>query len=283
MQDELVGKLIALNSFELRNRPNINIGDVSREQWMEYNRRQRILESDVDPVVAALAPGTFWAMYSEDGIKVESQYSKPRTADVTAIEGQYFQIKKLAVVEGRQFTPDELTTGASVVILGPDLVKRLFPTVTPIDHDVKIAGKIYKVIGVGESRGSAFGQSFYNYIFAPFRSPVHRLLNRAPHVIYAVIVQVSTTEALKETEERLRKVIRGTVARLAKGRLHPRNLRFRARVLEQDPVLPRTRRHRAPRDRTRRRRDRHHEHHARRRRRTHARDRHSEGARRQAA
>ena len=51
METELVGKLIALNSFELRHRPNINIGDVSRETWQEYNRRPRILESDVEPVV----------------------------------------------------------------------------------------------------------------------------------------------------------------------------------------------------------------------------------------
>ncbi len=208
MQDELVGKLIALNSFELRARPNINIGDVSRAQWLEYNHRQRIVEADVQPTVESLGPNTLWAMYSEDGIKVESPFSKPRTADVTAIEGEYFLIKKLDVTEGRQFTPDELTNGASVVILGPDLVKRLFPTVSAIDHDVKIDGKYYKVIGVGESRGSAFGQSFDNYIFAPFRSPVHRLLNRAPHVIDAVIVQVTTPEALNDAMERVREVMR---------------------------------------------------------------------------
>ncbi len=208
MQDELVGKLIALNSFELRARPNINIGDVSRAQWLEYNHRQRIMETDVQPSVDALAPGTLWAMYSEDGIKVESQYSKPRTADVTAVDGEYFQIKKLDVTEGRQFTPDELTNGGSVVILGPDLVKRLFPTVSAIDHEVKIDGKFYKVVGIGESRGSAFGQSFDNYIFAPFRSPVHRLLNRAPHVIDAVIVQVMTPEALNDAMERVREVMR---------------------------------------------------------------------------
>jgi putative ABC transport system permease protein len=208
MQDELVGKLIALNSFELRARPNINIGDVSRAQWLEYNHRQRIMEADVQPTVDALAPGTLWAMYSSDGIKVESQYSKPRTANVTAVDGQYFQIKKIGVTDGRQFTPDELTSGASVVILGPDLVKRLFPTVTAIDHDVKIDGKIYRVIGIGESQGSAFGQSFDNYIYAPFRSPVHRLLNRAPHVIDAVIVQVLTPEALNDAEERVREVMR---------------------------------------------------------------------------
>ncbi len=208
MEDELVGKLIALNSFELRHRPNINLGDVPREVWMEYNRRPRIIEDDVKPVVDALPPDAKWAMYSTDGVSVESQFSRPRTATVTAIDGQYLEIKKLDVTEGRRFTAEELKNGSEVVILGPDLVKRLFPTVNPLDHQVKMGGKMYTVVGVGESQGSAFGQSFDNYIYAPFRSPVHRLLNREPHVIDGVIVQVPTAEALDDAKERVREVMR---------------------------------------------------------------------------
>ena len=208
MEEQLVGKLIAINSFELRQRPNLNIGDVDRATWMEYNRRPRVLEEDVPPVVEALPPGTLWAMYSEDNVQVESAYSRPRQADVKAIDGQYFEINRLDVTDGRRFSTDELSTGASVVILGPDLVKRLFPTVPAIDRDVKLGGKIYRVIGVGESRGSAFGMSFDNYIFAPFRSPIHRLLNKAPHVIDGVIVQVPVVEALGDAQERVRSVMR---------------------------------------------------------------------------
>src|ERR1039457_6324470 len=83
MEDELVGKLIALNSFELRSRPNLNMGDMPREMWLEYQRRPRIIEADVAPVVAALPPDSYWAMYSSDNVRVESPYSKPRSADVT--------------------------------------------------------------------------------------------------------------------------------------------------------------------------------------------------------
>ena len=208
METQLVGKLIALNSFELRYRPNIQMGDVDRATWMEINRRPRLLESDVQPVVEALPPASRWAMYSEDQVQVESAFSRPRQANVKAIDGQYFGIKKLDVTSGRLFTPDELSTGASVVILGPDLVKRLFPTVPALDRQVKLGGKMYTVIGVGESLGSAFGMSFDNYIMAPFRSPVHRLLNRAPHVIDGVIVQVATADALGDAQERVRSVMR---------------------------------------------------------------------------
>ncbi len=208
MENELVGKLIALNSFELRHRPNINLGDVPRETWMEYNRRPRILESDVDPVVAELPEGSLWAMYSQDQVSVESAFSKPRRGDVTAIDGQYFEIKKLGVTDGRRFSPYDLSAGNSVVVIGPDLVKRLFPGVNPIDRQVKMGGKMYTVIGVGESLGSAFGISFDNYIYAPFRSPIHRLLNRQPHVIDGIIVQVPSADMLTDAQERVRAVMR---------------------------------------------------------------------------
>ena len=42
MKDDLVGKLLAVNSFELRRRPNINIGDVDESVWDEYRRRPRL-------------------------------------------------------------------------------------------------------------------------------------------------------------------------------------------------------------------------------------------------
>ncbi|MBW7933385.1 MAG: ABC transporter permease, partial [Gemmatimonadaceae bacterium] len=208
MEEELVGKLIALNSFELRHRPNINIGDVPRETWLEYSRRPRILESDVEPVVAELPGDALWAMYSMDRVQVESQFSRPRSGDVTAIDGQYFEIKKLGVAEGRRFSPYDLSNGNPVVIIGPDLAKRLFPSVNPIDRQVKMGGKMYTVIGVGESLGSAFGVSFDNYIYAPFRSPIHRLLNRQPHVIDGVIVQVATAEQMPAVMESVRSVMR---------------------------------------------------------------------------
>jgi putative ABC transport system permease protein len=187
MEEDLVGKLIGINTFELRNRPNINMGDVDESVWLEYRKRPRILESDVQPVVDALPAGTRWAMASEDNLKVESPYSRPRTGHIFAVDGAYFEIRKLDVTSGRRFTQQELTYGENVVILGPDLVKRLFPALDPVGRSVKIGGLPYTVIGVGESQGSAFGISFDNYAIAPFRAPVHRLLNNAQERVRATM------------------------------------------------------------------------------------------------
>ncbi|MBW7934451.1 MAG: ABC transporter permease, partial [Gemmatimonadaceae bacterium] len=47
MEQDLIGKLIGVNSFELRHRPNINMGDVDPSVWESYRRRPRLYHDDV--------------------------------------------------------------------------------------------------------------------------------------------------------------------------------------------------------------------------------------------
>ena len=54
MEEDLIGKLIGINTFELRSRPNINIGDMDEATWAEYQRRPRLELLDVAPVTSAL-------------------------------------------------------------------------------------------------------------------------------------------------------------------------------------------------------------------------------------
>ena len=215
MENDLVGKLMAVNSFELRRRPNINIGDVDESVWTSYRKRPRLMEDDIRPVVAALPPGTRWAMGSQDPLKVESRYSRPRSAQVSAVEGEYFAIKKLGVVRGRLFTEQEIERGDNVIVIGQDLQERLFPGVDPIGRELKMGGLPYEVVGIGDKQGSTFGISFDNFAIAPYKAPVHRLLQRRPRVIDAIIVQADDKVILADAMERVRAIMR------ARHRLHP--------------------------------------------------------------
>ncbi|MHB1311734.1 MAG: ABC transporter permease [Gemmatimonadaceae bacterium] len=209
MEKDLIGKLIGVNSFEVRHRPNINMGDVDPSVFEEYRRRPRLMHDDVGPVVAALAPGTRWAVASDNNLKVSSRYSGgPRNAQISAVEGDWFAIKRFVITEGREFTPQELSMGTPVVIIGPDIVKRLFPGVSPIGRELRLGGLPYTVVGVLETQGSAFGISFDNQVIAPWQAPVHRLLNRVPNIIDAIIIQVPTASQMTDAQERVRQVMR---------------------------------------------------------------------------
>ena len=167
MKEDLVGKLIAVNSFELRRAPNINMGDFDPAVWDEYRRRRRLFVSDLLPVVEALPEGTRWAQESEANVTAVSRFSRPRSTAAIGIDGEWFEIKNLGLTDGRPFTDQELSQGENVVILGPDMVERAFPGVDPIGRELRIGTTPYRVIGITESRGSAFGISFDNFVIAP--------------------------------------------------------------------------------------------------------------------
>ncbi len=208
MKDDLVGKIIAINSFELRRQPNINIGDVDQAEWDAWRRRPRLYISDLLPVVEALPEGTRWAQESENNVTAVSVYARPRSTNAIGVDGDWFAIKKLAVKDGREFTEQELRQGENVAILGPDMVERAFPGLDPVGRELRIGGVPYRVIGVTESRGSAFGISFDNFVIAPWRSPIRKWLNPQPQMIDAVIVQSENQAVLTEAKERVRAVMR---------------------------------------------------------------------------
>jgi putative ABC transport system permease protein len=210
MKDDLVGKLIAVNSFELRRFPNINMGESSPATWDEYRRRPRLYVSDLLPVVEALPEGTRWAQESDANVRLVSRYARPRSAEAIGIDGDWFAIKNLALRDGREFTQQEMTNGENVLIIGPDVVDRVFPGVDPIGREIRIGNTPYRVIGITESRGSAFGISFDNFVIAPWRSPIRKLLNPAPQMIDAVIIQAESQTVMMEAQERVRSVMRTT-------------------------------------------------------------------------
>ena len=209
MEEDLIGKLIGVNTFELRNRPNINIGDIDEATWEEYRRRPRLELLDVAPVTDALPADAKWYITSEDRVPITSATSgKPRTTRVFAVDGQYFDVKNLGVTAGRILSDQELSRGEKSVVIGIDAAERLFPGLDPLGRELKMGGVPYRVVGVAESQGKAFGMSFDNFIVTSWRSPARRLLNSRPNIVDAVAIQSPSPEAMTEAMEIVRSVMR---------------------------------------------------------------------------
>ena len=209
MEEDLIGKLIGVNTFELRNRPNINIGDIDEATWEEYRRRPRLELLDVAPVTGALPADAKWYITSEDQVPITSATSgKPRTTRVFAVDGQYFDVKNLGVTAGRILSDQELSRGEKSVVIGIDAAERLFPGLDPLGRELKMGGVPYRVVGVAESQGKAFGMSFDNFIVTSWRSPARRLLNSRPNIVDAVAIQSPSPEAMTEAMEIVRSVMR---------------------------------------------------------------------------
>jgi putative ABC transport system permease protein len=208
MEKDLVGKLIGVNTFELRHRPYINIGDVDESEWRSYRTRPRIMEEDIDPVVAALPQGTRWYVESTDRLYVESKYARPGMVLVNAVTGQYFGVKNMAVTKGRLLNPVDHAQASQVIVIGQDVADHYFPGLDPLGRPLKIGNVPYTVIGVAEKQGSSFGQSFDNFVVAPYETPVKRLLNRRKGIIDAIVVQAPNAQMIAPLQEVVRQTMR---------------------------------------------------------------------------
>lgn len=216
MEDDLIGKLIGINTFELRRRPNINVGDVDQAVWEEYRKRPFMDITEVDRVIPDLPSGTKWYLASQNTINLSSSVSgKPRQVQVSAIDGDYFGMKKLGVSSGRLLTEQELTNGDKVAVIGKDAADRLFPNLNPLDREVRIAGTPFRVVGLAEAQGKVFGMSLDNFMIVPWRSTARRALNSRPNTVGALSIQSPSEEAMKETMEVVRANMR------AQRRLRP--------------------------------------------------------------
>jgi len=215
VEDDLVGKLITKNSFDLRQHPSIQIGDMDESERRAWRGRPRLTEDDIPPVVAALPPSARWSISAQGNLTIESRYAKPRSVEINCVEGYWFDIRNMGVSAGRLPTAQEYELGTPVVVIGEETRKHFFPTVSAIGRELRIGRVPYTVIGIAEKQGSAFGVSLDKFAIVPYRTPAHRLVNRYK-VLDGMTIQSSTLEEMVSTMEVVRQVMR-TQHRLRPG------------------------------------------------------------------
>jgi putative ABC transport system permease protein len=207
MEEDLVGKIIAKGSFEVRYRPNIQLGDVDEAEWRSWRNRPRITEDDVQPVVDVISPASRWAMLGYDQLTAESRYARPKRVEVNCVSEQWWTIKNMGLQSGRLPTAQEYELGTPVVVIGEDVKNHYFADLDPVGRELRIGGLPYQVIGVAEKQGSIFGISADKFVVVPYESPAHRLVNRFK-VIDAIIVKSENETAMTADMEEVRELMR---------------------------------------------------------------------------
>ncbi|MBP3191223.1 ABC transporter permease [Natronogracilivirga saccharolytica] len=90
--------------------------------------------------------------------------------NVTVWGGNEYSLANNAydIEEGRNFTRDDIEHARPYAIIGADIRSDLFSGSDPAGKRIRIDGQHYTVIGVVESKGSAFGQSLDNFVLLPY-------------------------------------------------------------------------------------------------------------------
>lgn len=100
-------------------------------------------------------------------IKYQDEATNPNIL-VYGGDEHWAEVNGRYISEGRFFTSEEIYRKEYVIILGNDIVEKLFPFTYPIDEYIKIDGIRFKVIGLIEPQGKFLGGSRDNLVTTPY-------------------------------------------------------------------------------------------------------------------
>ena len=169
----LVGVLTALESIQgsitssFMEMGSNTFSIINRSKTVIGNRRGRRIR--YDPISYSQAqefkknfdfPGTIsinaWATGAAT-LKYESEKTNPNIS-VMGVDDNYFQTAGYEIEQGRNFTPFELQSGNSTIIIGNNIAIKLFNNASlAIGKIISLGASRFRVIGVLKSKGSGMG------------------------------------------------------------------------------------------------------------------------------
>jgi putative ABC transport system permease protein len=172
----------------------------------ERRRRKGITQREVKAIaercrlVEAMAP-----MEPLFGNVVKYGNERAQGAQIFGTTGAYETVHEVYVSKGRFLTDIDVSRSARVAVIGAEIADTLFPNVEPVDKELTIDGRRFRVIGVMERKGKFLFINRDNIIVVPMGS-VQRKDDRFNFLV-ADAKPVSTAD-LENAVEQIRETLR---------------------------------------------------------------------------
>lgn len=169
VKENIADAMVGMNTFQVRRLP-LSLGLFDDEQARLLRRRPRVDERDAEAVRAVIPDAL--------AISMQSGWPTPQ-ADMTWRNRTLGSVLVFGVTAGFQVVQDyKFTAGQpltdiddrerrNVIVIGADVVNKLFAGVSPINQDVRIMGQHFTVIGTVARKGQVLGQSFDGFVLMP--------------------------------------------------------------------------------------------------------------------
>ena len=209
LKNSLISGLSSMgaNSFTIRDMRNVH-GSSEGKRKKEFSRltfKQAVQFKERYDYRADVAVSTQVSFMSV--VKHGSRETNPNIF-VYGVDEGYLKVSGLRLGSGRNFSETELLTGANSIILGHDVMEKLFSDVQGVTgRDVLIGNRKYNIIGILDSRGASMMVSD-NIVLIPIRNARSRFVN--PNSRYLISVAVQGPEdmdpAIAEATGKLRNI-----------------------------------------------------------------------------
>lgn len=158
---------LGTNTFEVRKWPAVRTGGHS--EWHKYRNRKNITVDDFeklrDKMIEAKSVAATAGRWGRV-LKYENEKTNPNVY-VYGITPEAFITRDWDIETGRAINLSDYNKARKVIVLGYDLVQKLFKSLNPVGLEISMDGYKLQVIGVLKRQGQIFGQSQDNFAIIP--------------------------------------------------------------------------------------------------------------------
>ena len=126
-------------------------------------------------------------------LEVVQAGSLTASATISGVTPEFLSVRSFEIAQGRFISDSDLQAARNVVVLGPDLRDKVFPTGEAIGRRLRIRDQSFEVVGILEPKGAVFGSNQDEAAYLPLSTMVSRLSGRDP--TYGISLSFISVEA----------------------------------------------------------------------------------------
>jgi putative ABC transport system permease protein len=164
LNESMSRQILSLGSSVVFIRPFVPGERLSDE---EFRRRKGLTRAEIEAIRARPAVAMVTALEPLAVETVKYGNYKLQQTQAFGADQNYFLVHEVYVEKGRPISESDVSRGSRVVVLGTAVADTLFPFVDPLDKEVMIDGRRFRVIGVIQKLGKFLGLDRDNLIIVP--------------------------------------------------------------------------------------------------------------------
>lgn len=177
--------------WKYMNRPNPRISELR-------DVKEKVTLSDASAMVVTLGGST-----------VKYKSNSAEGVNILGVSQEYDKVRNFDFYAGRYFTDGESKAGAMVSIIGYSIAESLFPNVSPLEKEVILKGRKFRIIGVTQKEGeSLLGNSLDNNMIIPVQTVSNYIRINSDRANAQIQVKAANGIPLEMMEDEVRGIMR---------------------------------------------------------------------------
>ncbi len=178
--------------------------------WWKYMRRPVPTLNDFEEIKRISLGAESVAFTLSTSVNVKFANNSASNIGMWAVTEEFDRIRSFDIEQGRYFTPYEMASGSSVVVIGSELASQLFGGIDPIGKVIQVQDRRNSVIGVFKREGKDMvgGGSLDRFVVLPVNRVRASIDIRSERLNPMIMVKAKPNVSNEELSDELTGILR---------------------------------------------------------------------------